>query len=131
MTKYECTDMFLFVQFLTRTLLFTCYAAQAESTSPQITPSVSCSLRSKAVPHNVKIFSITRRARKTCNEEPYELSDLSPNKPSIASGLSIWEVSSSWPVYQNHITVFTIQQRVFDSHKITTNVAYLKHKNFD
>ena len=100
MTKYECTDMFLFFQFLTRTLLFTCYAAQAESTSPQITPSVSCSLRSKAVPHNVNISSITRRARKTCNEEPYELSDLSPNKPSIASGLSIWEVSSSGPVYQ-------------------------------
>ena len=71
------------------------------------------------------------RVRSTGDEEPYELSYLSPNKPSIPSGLAIWGCSSFGPVYHYHIAVLTIQQRAFDFIINTVKIAYVKYINFD
>ena len=71
------------------------------------------------------------RVRSTGHEEPYELSYLSPNKPSIPSGLAICGCSSFGPVYHYHIAVLTIQQRAFDFMINTVKIAYVKYINFD
>lgn len=70
---------FLILFILKQVWLFTCYAAQTHSASPQIAPGISCCMTSKAMPHDVESISKAGRALRAGDQEPYEFCYLSPN----------------------------------------------------
>lgn len=111
---------------LTQVWLFTCYPAQTHSASPQIASGISCCVTSKAVSHDVESMSKAGRALRTGDQEPYDFCYLSPNKSSIPWSLPIWKASTFWPVYQDDIQVFTIQQCIFQLDIKGFGAAFLK-----